>query len=392
MKNLINSTTLAILFGVSSPFLISIAKADPVNPQLTADATQAVGLLSDIDAAIPASSSAITKMLNNLYLSYDGLFPTVTGQNIAQLNPTPVAQQNALNITQTDVNNQLMSVSSQIGDAFTNLSLGRMSSLPNPYDDKLYYNLSMGLPSLDTMSLPLGACKSVSCFFQPDQNQLQVNANNFNFDNFFNPLTYANPQQTQYATNYMTFALQTYQPLVPAEDDNAKNRSFFPKLNDYLQNHPDDANNILTNTIMKNVNFQKYWLSLRSYATKRSMVVSNFSYLQAERTAQPGLGAAYGLPTKDVSPREVELDLINQTINNPTWYKSMKTASPGTLQRQQLLLLSLLVRIQQHNEELNERNLATLSLLVSTGLENEREQLKTRGLTLETDIFDSLKK
>ena len=149
----------------------------------------------------------------------------------------------------------------------------------------------------------------------------------------------------------------------------------------------------MLDSILKNAEFQKFWLSLRSYEAKRSLLLSNFNFIRAERTPQTGLGTAYGLKgadnkiIKDASPLQVESLLINNTVNNPTWYKNMKTAPPVTIAREQLLLTSLLVKLEFKNQLINERNLATLSMMTDAGLQTSKQLLTLQELKLKQKLF-----
>lgn len=370
------------------------------------DAALMLPILKQIRDNIPAASNSINKQLNYLYYPNDPLFPSISAQAATAMTQ---AHNNASALTVNNIKTQMQSMPMKISNAYTNLSLDHRSNIKealgvtgadNSTDSVA--DLTVGSPSYDTFFLPPGSCTNMqNCALQPDKKTADKNANNLNFDSFIDSASYQGTDTSQSIKQspYTTYALQTYAPLTESQSDavdgaadgsSKANQSFFEALNSKLQNmNPSDANKFLTQSVLNNKDYQDYWLSLRSYEAKRSLLLSNFNLLQSERIPQKGLGTAYGLKVANASPAQVTSSMINNTINNPTWYSKMKTASPGTLQREQLQLTSLLIRIQYHNAQLNERNLATLSLLTDSNLSQSKLNLGMKEMKLKSEILGS---
>lgn len=359
-------------------------------------------------AQSPAEAMAITRMLNNIFFPMDALFPTPSAQNSSQLNTITLSERLASTWTQNVVNTQLQTIPNTIAQAYNHLSANHFFTTDVDADaaQNQITALTAGKPSFDTFFLPsniLCLPSDEGCSHKPDNDQLQQNANNFSFDAFFTPSHYSITDGGSTAQNYITYTLQTYQPLagnaLPSSNTSSgdQNQTFFQMLSAQLQNDPKKANSFLIKNVINNPQFQQYWADLRALEAKNSLILSNFNFLAAERTAQKGqgLGTAYhlkdekGAPISDASPLQVEQYLVNSTVYNPTWYNQMKTAPLATLQRQQLLLTALLVRLQYHNEMINERNLATQLILAGSLLQQSKLALQQEEAQLKTAIFPS---
>lgn len=168
---------------------------------------------------------------------------------------------------------------------------------------------------------------------------LGVNSYN-NFD--FNDLT-KNPSY-----NFIQFATNAYQPLMSVEL--AKDIEALPKEKKMeLQNNSD---------------FQKYRAALRSYLAAQSVGLNNLYQLMAERVPQPGLGSNAGIPGKsDASEIEIQQYLANRRSQSTDWYKQMASASPATVSRETLFVLAEMRQQLFQMQLVNERILATLSLM-----------------------------
>lgn len=350
------------------------------------------------DSTVPAVPMSINETINNLFATPDAFFPNINATSSDQLDTLDSVNQASNEQTQDYLKTQLQTLSNQLGTAYLNLSSSRSEQLPDPLKDSVK-NLTYDTPSFDTFYLPEYSC-SVSndptvCAYKPSDEVAQGNANSLNFDAFFGNNNYSSSNQEQ-AENYIQYVLQTYDPTFESTGSSSDNKSFFDALNDKLielngstDSSSETASGFLITHVLQNSDFQKFWIALRSYQAKRSMILSNFNYLKAERTPQTGLGTAYGLSTADASPLEVENGLMDQTINNPDWYAAMKTASPATLQREQLILTSILLRVEARNKSINERNLATLSILTDSLLKQSKQALSQQETQLKTTILPS---
>ena len=348
-----------------------------------------------------AETAALTRMLNNAFFSFDVMFPTPNYTNSNSINTLQNANQMAAQWTQNNVYQTLHGVPNAIAHAYNNLSPAHFmaSDMDPDVTQNQITDLTVKLPSFDNLVLPDnvvclpsdGGCAHRS----NDTAGLQRNANNFSFDGFFAPAQ-SDPNTAQ---NYMRFLLKSYQPVVDNGSTGSdptgggSSKSFFQLLNDQLENDPKHANSFLMKSVINNPQFQQYWADLRSYSAKNSMILSHLNFLAAERAPQKGLGAAYnvkdanGNPINDASAMQVEQSLVNSTVYNPDWYKAMKTAPLATLQRQQLLLTSLLVRLQYHNEMINERNLSLQIMQAANNLQQEKMNLQQEETQLKTAIF-----
>ncbi len=353
------------------------------------------------DSTIPAVPIANAESLNNLFANPDALFPVVNASSPDQLDTLDSVNASSNSQTRNYLQDQLQTLSNKIGTAYTNLSSSRSEQMPDPLKD-VVKKLTYDAPSFDTFYLPEYAC-SVSndpsvCASKPSDDVAQRNADSLNFDSFFGNNNYSDDNVAQ-AENYIQYALQTYDPTFSSGNvsgtSGSSSKGFFDALNDKLtelsgstDSSSETPSEFLITHVLQNSDFQKFWIALRSYQAKRSVVISNFNYLKAERTPQTGLGTAYGLTdTPDASALEVENGLMDQTINNPEWYQQMKTASPATLQREQLILTSLLLRVEARNKSINERNLATMSILVDSLLTQAKQGLSQQEMQLKGSIL-----
>jgi intracellular multiplication protein IcmX len=98
-----------------------------------------------------------------------------------------------------------------------------------------------------------------------------------------------------------------------------------------------------------------------------------------------GLGAQIGMPDNPnlpagyASPLEVENYIANERLNNPQWFQEMKTASPATVQREQVLILAEIESALQRNHLDNERLLATLSIMALQSSQTGQLMLKNQA-------------
>ncbi len=402
--------SLSILL-ITSPFFYAYAADDSdssstaISPSGVIASGAALAELKKLnDATIPAVPMANAESLNNLFATPDALFPTVNATSSDQLDTLDSVNSNSNQQTQNYLQDQLETLSNKIGHAYNKLSINNSEELPDPLKDAVK-KLTYDTPSYDTFYLPDGSCtpngSTIICAEKPSDETAQKNANSLNFDAFFGNNNYSDDNQQQ-AESYIEYVLETYQPTFESasSDSNAAagdNKGFFDLLDEKLtklggsnDSSDESANQFLVTHVLENSKFQKFWVALRSYQAKRSMIMSNFNYLKAERTPQPGLGTAYGLTdTPDASALEVENGLLDKTINNPEWYQQMKTASPVTLQREQLLLTSLLLRVEARNKSINERNLATLSILTDSLLKQGKQALIQQENDLKNAVFPS---
>lgn len=442
------SSTLAIGVAATCVMQASFAAVIPVwDPQVQAAVNGVHSAVSGVNSTlsntvtphidylnstIKSTNAGLAELFNSAFFNTDSLFPTYADNSTVSMNPLANIQSKGDDSTQLTVNNQLKSVAYKINKsyrAFADTSKKELPLSTTSPDSKnnLLDILTVKTPSWDTLRLPPSPAEGAAFFNSPDQatmdKTLANNAKLLNFDAFLNPSPTSTADNGSDSDNnssnnnstgdnstpqpsYVDYVLQTYEPLLPETGNSAnsseaasQDQTIFDKINaklmDYKANNKDkDAYDFL-NSITSNPDFQRFQLDLRSIEAKQSLLLSNFNYLKEQTTKQKGLGTAYNLedkngnPIKDASPYEIDQYQLNKTVYNPDWYKQMKTASPATLARQQLLLTSMLLRTQYKNEQLNERLLATETLQSSSTLTMSKQTLAMEEMKLKNALFPS---
>lgn len=301
-------------------------------------------------------------------------------QNIAvslqanSTNPTSTVATATATNTQNQITNTFMQFPEQVINANQNSDPQLLQDINNR--QQWMTNLTTNTPASDTLYLdsmtdPLASTQNVG---KPST----LYDNYFNFDSLFEPNAYTSDQQ-QAAQAYLVYATQPYQSLTDGIE--------FSQLKSTLNNlSPDQRAQTLQN-LMTSPAYQKYQLSIRSMIANKSIALSNLNYLLAERTPVKNLGSQAGMPNDPnlpagyASPLEVQNYIANERINNPQWFQQMKTASPATVQREQVLILAEIESELQRNHLDNERLLAALSQM---GLQTSQ----TNQLMLKTQIQD----
>lgn len=175
----------------------------------------------------------------------------------------------------------------------------------------------------------------------------QGNAN-FNIDSLINQTAYQSPQELQLATNFIQF------------------------LSDFSRPSPVPLKSLTEKQISKlqtGNNYRNFQMMSRSMIALQSAAVSNLNHMISQRTVQPNLGQQAGLmddngnPVKDASPLQVRTYMANRRIKDKKWYQDMSVASPTTLQRETLIVLTEIRQQLFDNQQLLERLLATNSAL-----------------------------
>ena len=174
----------------------------------------------------------------------------------------------------------------------------------------------------------------------------------FNAEALLGPVAYENydfknpKSNPQY--NFIQFVSNSYQPLIPptmAKDFNSLSEQ--KKLE-----------------LQTNSDFQNYRAALRSFVATQSVGLSNLYQLMSERIPQPNLGKVAGLPNKkDASQLEVQEYLANRRVQNSDWYKQMAAEPPAVVSRETLLVLAEIRQQLFQMQLVNERILATLSVM-----------------------------
>lgn len=134
----------------------------------------------------------------------------------------------------------------------------------------------------------------------------------------------------------------------------------------------------------------EFLVNLRAYIAAQSMATSNLYQMLAKRHIYPGLGTKVGLKTPDkrdgnnitpgvaipdASLLQVEDYLAQRRVTSSEWYKEMEKAPPITIERETLYTLAEIQDSLNETRRLNERILATLSVMQLLQLQATRTQL-----------------
>jgi len=306
---------------------------------------------------VKALAKASVKTTNAMLYQIDSyLLPAVQANSEADT-ANNQAQEKAAYLTQNQISNSLLQFpekavnSNQLNDPV-------LAQLINEHK-KVISNLSTKTPASDTLYINSSTNPFASKYGVAKPTNKYDNY--FNFDSLIIPTAYYGKQQTA-ANEYINYVSKQYQSFT--------NGINFAKLKSQLNNLNPNQRAQKLQSIVNNPTYQKYQLTVRSLLASKSVALSNLNYLLSERTPVKGLAEKAGIPNNPklprgyASPLEVENYIANQRLNNPKWAEAMKTASPATVNREQLIILAEIERGLHRNHLDNERLLATLSVMM----------------------------
>lgn len=254
-----------------------------------------------------------------------------------------------------------------------------------PASDSVYSNdpavLSL-VPTYQNMGLlpPRGLA-------QPKTEDL--NDDYFNFNSLIEPLTLPDKSpEAQAAQSYITYLTKSYDLPTDAVDF----KSFKQKLSQAKD--ATDKMSLYTQ-LLNDQNYRDYQLNVRSSIAAKSVAVSNFEHMIAERTPIKDLGKQSGLvdkdgkPVDDASPLQVEKYLANRRVDNPKWYAHVQSESAANVQRETLVVLAE-IEAQNYQAHMDrERLLATISAQTALGnaMANAMNQAKSQDLNQDISKF-----
>lgn len=286
-------------------------------------------------------------------------------------------------LTQQQVSNQLSTIPEQ---AIPASQLSDQSLIAKVAAQKnLVQQLTVNTPASDTLYAGGNDNLLAGIFGAPKPTTLYDNY--FNFDSLIGPNAY-NQDQLTAAQAYLQYLTQSYNSITPGIDYSGLKNKLISISN------PITRAKWLRTQVLNNPDYQNYQLSVRSNMAARSLALSNFNELLGQRMPIKGLGTAAGIPQDPNLPSgyaslmEAQNYAALQLINNPGWYRSMKTASPATVDREQLLLLATLVRQQAQNADYNQRLLATMSLLTLEMNQTQQLLMQTKAQQI-NQIWDN---
>lgn len=352
--------SLALLSGLSGgAYADNSAFSNTITAPITAS-------LNDLNHSVQAGMASLSDQMSALSQQMQALATATVNSNNAWLNqtdpffPTTVpastnsqssADTQAAQMTQNQLSFELSLFPSRLG---TDTSSDTSSS---SQQDALLAQFTTNLPASDTLYLNDTDLSGSSVGAKPST----THDDYFNFASLISPTAYTPAQQTA-ATAYIAVLMKSYKDITKGLDLD----SIRSKLNSIDQ---DKRASWFQQNVLNNPAYQNYQASVRSYGATQSLLLDNLYALMAKRTPIANLGTQAGLPQDPnlekgaASPAQVQNATFTQTLNNPEWYAAMKTASPATLAREQLLLTATIAKQLQDAQTTNERLLATLTVM-----------------------------
>ncbi|WP_423063596.1 phosphoesterase [Candidiatus Paracoxiella cheracis] len=337
-----------------------------------------VTAIHQVGNEMKALATASAKTANAMMYQIDSYFLNASQVNSQTDNAAIQARNTAANLTATQISNSLLQFPEEVVNP-NELDNPELTALINN-NKKVIPNLTVNTPASDTLYLDSSSDSMASTYgvAKPSVNY----DNYFNFDSLITPAAYSNNQKKA-AEAYIDYASQQYQSLTDGIN--------FAKLKSELINLSPTKRAQKLQTIVNDPVYQKYQLTIRSLLASKSVALSNFNYLMAERTPVKGLAQKAGMPNNPnlpkgyASPLEVENYIANERLNNPEWAKAMETASPATVNREELMILAEIESQLQRNHLDHERLLATLSIMAL-----QSAQLSTTTLKLEAQKVNGI--
>ena len=238
-------------------------------------------------------------------------------------------------------------------------------TLTNPVDLTPFLST---IPGSDTFVKPPITSSIFSSNNASNAEELKKGDANFDFNTLISPLSYDKNGEAQ-AKNFLQFMSR-----IGTSNTAIRWASLTPEQKEKLQTTEQGRD---------------YRVDMRSLAAVRSIALNNLYYLLAERMPQDTLGTQAGLTEASGSQKQIENYLATRRIHSKQWYEAMATASPTTLQRENLFVLAEMEQQLYQLHQDNERVLATLSAMLlqntqmnSLMMQQKENQVKTLlGLT-----------
>ncbi|OGT69351.1 MAG: hypothetical protein A3J38_01580 [Gammaproteobacteria bacterium RIFCSPHIGHO2_12_FULL_45_9] len=336
--------------SIAAPITSSL---DNINHSVQSGTNTLANQINALSQQMQALATANVNMQNAWQNQVDPFFPTVLPSKNNGFAALQTADKQAGQFTQNQLSFEFSVFPSRLGTTTTD------GTSPASVQDSLLSQITTNLPASDTLYLSDNdlANSGSSTGGKPSKTY----DNYFNFASLIGPTAYTGSEQKA-AEAYVAILMKSYKDLTKGLDLNAirskLNTIDAAKRADWFQQ------NVLNNPV-----YQNYQATVRSYVATQSVLLDNMYSLMAKRTPIANLGTQAGLPqdpnlpTGYASPKQVQNAAVTQTLNNPDWYAAMKTASPATLQREQLLLTAAMVKQLQDMQSSNERLLATLTVM-----------------------------
>lgn len=349
-QQLIITSTIALGLG-----LTSLAHAGTTFPPNNSSAV--TSSIKGLGNRIQALDSAKVNYENNLRFQKDLNLPTTIEANTVSLsqNGKPLSLNNYVNANaNTYTLNNIKNSLQQFAYTVTPPRQGSAAyqELQNYLKNNSVTTLTAGIKASDSLyTAPLNSpfAAEQEGTVKPDAATVANNNNFFNFDNLIVPTAYTSTQAVA-SKRYLQYLTQDFKPLTGGLN-----------LSKLAGKSPSDLKRFINSSA-----YQNYQLMIRSLMANRSIGLSTYNQLIAERTPIANLGTEAGItstPNMAASPLQVEEFIATHRANSKQWYKQMAKASPATVQRETLFVLAEIEK-QNYQAHLDrERMLAVLTAL-----------------------------
>jgi intracellular multiplication protein IcmX len=398
LKNKKISSLLAATIAGVTLCPLAFADSPPPTPAPAPDNGAVIAAINALSNKMEALALAGIKTVNNTVYQMDqGLMNSLQYDNTnTSVNST--MNTHAQHATEKDIQNgltqfsdQALTYTTQTPDVTT--VAARIQKRANQTDD-----LTVNAPASDTLYSDVMGIDAYATNGYTLSKPSVLHDDYFNFGTLINPEAYTTDQK-QAVNHYLDYLTQDYQSLTDGIDFT----TLVNTLNNY-KTQPQQLAQMLQN-FRNSDSYKKYQLSVRTLLASRSVSLTNFNKLIAERspleTTTPDdnlatISIALGVKPQTVtapdpqdaghnitkyvyaSPLQVENYLANHRLNDPQWSQNIASASATTLQRETVVLLAeMQSQMYQHHLD-EERILATLSVMQLQSSNNDQMMLKAQ--------------
>lgn len=331
-----------------------------------------IAAIKQVGNEMKALATASAKTANATMYQIDSYLLPASQANSQSDNTVTQARNTGANLTQSQLTNNLLQFPEEVNNP-SQLDDPTLAALINNRK-QVIPNLTAKTPASDTLYISGKSDSMASMYGVAKPSTLHDNY--FNFDSLITPAAYDDNQEKA-AQAYIQYATQQYQSLI--------NGIHFSKLKSELNNLSPSKRAQKLQAFINDPVYQKYQLAIRSLLASKSVALSNLNYLMAKRTPVKGLATKTGIPNDPAlpkgyaSPLEVENYVANERLNNPEWAKAMQSASPATVNREELMILAEIESELQRNHLDHERLLATLSIMTLQSNQFSQMTLQTEA-------------
>ena len=321
-----------------------------------------------------------TISLNNISVPLSEINPSQPNSK-TELSLLQAMSMKAQEATANNIKNSLLQFSYSLNQSNTSQPITSAEGMP--YANYLQENTTQSLllgenaGASDSLYLPKGTGLDSLTAIDPDNEKLlapppSINNGQLDFSNIITPIAYT-PVQQQDASNFVKYAMFTTKNLL--------GKVSFSGLYG-------NAKAIIS--LKKSPDYQDFMMTIRNMLAVRSMTLSVYNQLVAERTPIPNLGQAIG-QTGSASPLQVEEYRATHDLNNPSWYYALTNEEPATVQRDILITLKEIERQNFEAKLQNERLLAVMMAATLQGGSSMDTLLEMQQNKLQTAVNNAMK-